>query len=271
MRRVSVGLCVLAAALLGSAACADAGTKPGVAPTGSAVWVTYQAAVSAVTPGPGAKTVTVHVKAPAGGDSCSRNVRVGNRVEENGVVFADIVQDSAGSAVHGACPTYRPAQVRLTSPQPIGDRPLTLNQKTWALRNGTYVRCDENLGCTPPKDRCDPIWTRAAVQGMDVSRHSQGDVEACDGTWLVMTVPDDATTCGAEARPGCEVNTSVRRYFLRSGPAGWTTVTRTASGGCADALKAAPTFPRKLCAGLSPTSRFVSSAPALPSDAPPGG
>jgi hypothetical protein len=271
MRRIAGSLCLLTAAVLGVASCADPGTRPGVSPSASATWVTYEAEVSGVTPGPGAEAVTIHVKALAGRDGCSRNVRVGYHEEENGVIFANIEQDSADSATVGACPTFEPAEVTLTSKEAIGNRPLTLNQQAWALKNGTYTRCDENLGCDPPTDRCDPTWTRAAVRGMDVSRHSQGTVEACDGNWLIMTVPDDPAACGAEARPGCEVNTAVRRYFLQNKPAGWSIITQTTSGGCDVVLTAAPTFPRKLCADLKPTGRFIRSTPPLPSGARPGG
>ncbi|MGV9215926.1 hypothetical protein ACTFTM_29085 [Micromonospora sp. RB23] len=261
MRRLAILLTLLTAVVPATTACAS---KP------RPVWGSYEAEVSGVTPGPGAQTVTVHVKALAGRDDCSRNVRVGYHTEENGVVFATVVQDSAGSATVGACPTFTPAEVTLTSAEPIGDRPLSLNQKTWALKDGVYSPCDETLGCRPPEDRCDPIWTRAAVQGMDVSRHSPGHVEACDGKWLVMTVADDPAACGVEPRPGCEVNTSVRRYFLRNEPAGWSTVARTTSGGCNAIRKAAPAFPRKLCANLKPTDRFVTAGPPLPTGQPGG-
>jgi hypothetical protein len=271
MCRIVAGLCLLTAVVLGVASCADPGTRRGVSPSASATWVTDQAEVSGVTPGPGAAAVTIHVKVLAGRDGCSRNVRVTNQDEENGVVYANLVQDLAESGIVGACPTYEPAEVILTSKEPIGNRPLSLNQQAWALKNGDYTRCDENLGCNPPTDRCDPTWTRAAVRGMDVSRHSQGSVEACDGNWLIMTVPDDPTACGAEARPGCEVNTAVRRYFLQNKPAGWSIIVQTTLGGCDAVLKAAPTFPRKLCADLKPTSRFVRSTPPLPSGARPGG
>ena len=271
MRRVAASLSVLIAAVLGVTACAHPGSSPGDAPSASAVWGTSAVEVSGVTPGPGAQAVTVHVMVPAGRDGCSRDVRVGYHEEENGVIFANIMHDSAKSDTVGACPTLAPAEVTLTSAEPIGDRPLSLNQKAWALRNGAYTPCDENLGCSPPKDRCEPTWTRAAVRGLDVSRHSQGTVEACDGDWLIMTVPDDPTACGAEARPGCEVNTAVRRYFLQNKPAGWLVIAQTTAGGCGDVLKTAPTFPERLCAALAPTGRFISSAPALPSGAPAGG
>jgi hypothetical protein len=220
-----------------------------------------------IAPGPGTTAVTIHVKALAGRAGCSRQVRIGYYEEENGVIYANIVQDSAEAATVGACPTFTPAEVRLTSKEPIGSRQLSLNQQLWALKNGTYTPCDENLGCNPPTNRCDTIWTRAAVRGLDVSRHSQGTVEVCDADWLIMTVPDDPAMCGAEPRPGCQVTTVVRRYFLQNKPSGWLLITQSTSGGCDAILKAVPTFPRKLCAHLAPTSRYTST---FPSGAAPG-
>jgi hypothetical protein len=262
MRRLAGLFCLLTAALLGASACAPPGTTPAGAPSAGATsasksaptWTTYAAEVSEVKAGPGAKAVTIHVQAPTGPD-CFRNVRIGRDEEENGVIFADIVEDLAPSAAIGDCPADQPAEVKLTSQQPIGTRPLSLNQKAWALTNGTYSRCADNTGCNPPKDHCDPTWTRAAVRALDVSSHSQGTVESCDGSWLVMTVPDDPAECGIEARANCDATTTTRRYFLRNEPSGWATIARTSSGGCDAVLKAAPTFPRKLCTDLKPTGR----------------
>ena len=258
MRRLAILFCLLTAALLGASACAPPGTTPAEAPSAgpasAPMWTTYAAEVSEVEAGPGVKAVTVHVEAPTGPD-CFRNVRIGRDEEENGVIFANIVEDLAPSAAVGTCPAGQPDEVKLTSQQPIGTRPLSLNQKAWALTNGIYTRCDDNKGCNPPKDRCDPTWTRAAVRALDVSSHSQGTVESCDGSWLVMTVPDDPNLCGADARDGCDATTTTRRYFMRNEPSGWATITRTTSGGCDAVLKAAPTFPRKLCADLKPTGR----------------
>lgn len=264
MRRIAVSVCGLAAALLAVTGCGEPGTRHASTSSTSA-WMIYQADVTGVTPGPGPMAVTVHVKVLAGRDGCSRQVRVGYHEEANGVVYANIVQESARAATPGGCPTFRADAVRLTSTAPIGSRQLSLNQQLWALTNGAYTACDHDLGCDPPKNRCDPIWTRAAVRGLDVSRHSQGTVEACDGRWLIMTVPDDPAMCGAEARPGCQVNSAVRRYFLRNQPSGWLLIAATTSAGCDAVLKAAPDFPRGLCAGLAPTSRLTYTAPALPS------
>ncbi|MFB9414258.1 hypothetical protein [Dactylosporangium matsuzakiense] len=255
-------------AVLGVAGCAAPGSGIGehgpgrVGADPSPSWSTGQAEVGAVRPGPGANSVTVQVQALAGREDCSRDVRVTNLEEEREVIFASLVQDSYWSGIVGACPTSTTVEVTITSPRPIGQRQLTINQQAWMLRDGRYNRCSENLGCDPPADRCDPTWTQAAVRGLDVSRHSTGTVEHCDGTWLVMTVPDDPAACGAEARAGCSVDTAVWRYFLRSEPAGWVVVARTGAGGCDDVLKAAPAFPRQLCAGLQPTGRYVTTAPS---------
>src|SRR2546421_10037452 len=97
MRHIAAGLCVLTATVLGVTACAAPGTVAGGTPSASASWMTYEAEVSGVAPGPGAQVVTVQVKALAGRDGCSRNVRVTYQDEENGVIFANIVQDSAES------------------------------------------------------------------------------------------------------------------------------------------------------------------------------
>jgi hypothetical protein len=253
MRRIVAVVCLLTATVLGLAACADPATRPAGTASTSATWKTFVAEVSGVTPGPGDNAVTVHVESPTGPD-CWRNVRVGRTTEENGVIFASIEEDLAPLAAIGTCPTASPAEVELTSKEPIGNRVISLDQKSWTLKNGAYSRCDENKGCNPPKDHCDPTWIRAAVRGLDVSSHSQGTVESCDGNWLVMTVPDDPAVCGVSSRTGCEGNSSVRRYFLRNEPDGWATVVRTSEGGCDAVLKAAPAFPRKRCSDLKPTT-----------------
>ncbi|MBO3741778.1 hypothetical protein [Actinoplanes flavus] len=268
MRRIVVGLCLLAVV----AGCARPGAGPGQEPSATpAQWSTHAATVTGVSAGPGDRTVTVRVAALAGPDGCSRNVRVADTQEENGTVFVSVTEESRLSSVHGACPGSTPVTVTVTSAAPFAGRIVTVNQQPWSLRGGVYTRCDAELGCNPPADHCDATWTRAAVRGLDVSRHSAGTVESCDSRWLVMTVPDDPAACGAEVRPGCEVNTAVRRYFLRQTGSGWSLVARTEAAGCAAIRKADASFPRARCADLPAPGRFVTSAPPLPSDARPGG
>jgi hypothetical protein len=270
MRRVVLAVC-LVVVTAAAAGCADPGTRPGGSPTTAATWGNFELEVAGVTSGPGARSVTITVRAPTG---CRRNLAVTNTTEENGNVFANVVGDVLDPPPPAGCPSPDgPTTTTLTAKQAIGNRPLVLNQQAWALRNGTYRTCDQNLGCHPPADHCDPVWVRAAVRGLDVSRHSQGDVAGCDAHWLVMTVPDDPAACGAEARPGCTSTTAVRRYFLSWTGTGWEVVATTTDGGCTAVLKAAPAFPRKLCSAAGATKPLTTSGAPIPpsSGAPPGG
>jgi hypothetical protein len=248
MRRTAIAVwTVLVVAIL--AGCARPGTGPG---DGSAEnWTTYQADVTNVRRGPEARSVLLDVAVLAGQDGCSRDPRITYYTEEYGRIFANVVQDSRRSHIVGACPSTAPAVVTLTAPEPIGDRILVLNQEAWAPSGAAYRRCDPQLGCTPPADPCDRVWVQAAVMGMDVSRHSVGSVEGCDGTWLVMTVPSDPVPCGAEPRPGCTAIVNVRRYFLRFVVGkGWQTIAASTAAGCGDVSSVEPAFPTRLCASL---------------------
>ncbi|NES26940.1 hypothetical protein GCE86_15350 [Micromonospora terminaliae] len=261
MRRLATALLCLAAL----ASCARPGAVPtpgdgpasGDAPTPAGTaddtrWATYQADVTAVRLGDDPRSLVLTVALLGDADGCSRNPRVTYLVEENNRVHANVVQDSRLSGVVGACPTHTPGQVTLTAPGPIAGRVVVLNQEPWKPDGAAYRRCDATFGCDPmPTDHCDPAWISVAVRGMDVSRHSVGSSEACDGRWLVMTVPLDPVPCGAEARPGCEASVTVRRYFLRwAGERGWATIAGSAEAGCGRVRSVEPAFPGKLCADL---------------------
>ena len=256
MRRTAIAVWIpLAAAVL--TGCARPGMPSGEESSGygGAGWSTYEATVTGVRPGPDPRSVLIDVAVLAGDDGCSRNPRVTYYTEENNRIYANVVQDSRRTQIVGACPTTAAAVVKLTAPQPIGDRLLLLNQQAWAPNGAAYRHCDQQLGCTPPADHCDRVWVQAAVTGMDVSRHSVGHVEGCDGTWLVMTVPFDPVPCGAEGRPGCTATVHVRRYFLHfADRAGWQVLAGSTAAGCGTVNDVEPAFPRKLCAELPPPS-----------------
>ena len=253
MRRLAIA-CL---ALVVAAGCARSGTGIGdgdsappptrvtTAPGGG--WTTSQADVTAVRPGPDARSATLTVSVLAG---CSRDPRITYYTEENGNVYANVVQDVRGNDVVGACPSHEPAEVELRSKTPLAARTLVLNQQAWApaADGTTYRRCSETLGCHPPADHCDTVWVRAAVAGMDVSRHSTGHVEDCADPWLVMTVPDDPAACGAAPRAGCDASTTTRRYFLRFAGDGWQIEARATGAGCAGAPA---DFPPDMCARLT--------------------
>ncbi|MFI7430633.1 hypothetical protein ACIBPB_26915 [Micromonospora sp. NPDC049836] len=220
--------------------------------TEGATWSTYQADVTAVRLSDDPRSLLLTVALLAGADGCSRNPRITYLTEENNRVYANVVQDSRLSGVVGACPTQTPGEVRLTTPEPIAGRLVVLNQEPWKRDGAGYHRCDATFGCDPmPTDHCDPAWISVAVRGMDVSRHSVGSPEGCDGRWLVMTVPFDPVPCGAEAREGCDPSVTVRRYFLRwAGERGWATISSTTTAGCGPVHAVEPAFPKKLCADL---------------------
>lgn len=255
MRRLALALLCLAALL----SCAAPGhvPTPGDGPpsgdsTEGTTWGTFQADVTAVRLSDDPRSLVLTVALLADADGCSRNPRVTYFVEENNRIYANVVQDSRLSGVVGACPTHTPDEVRLTAPGPIAGRLVVLNQEPWKRDGAEYHRCDPTFGCDPmPTDHCDPAWISVTVRGLDVSRHSVGSPEGCDGTWLVMTVPFDPMPCGAEARPGCEPTVNVRRYFLRwAGHRGWATIAGSTEAGCGRVHAVEPAFPRKLCADL---------------------
>ncbi|MEU5724887.1 hypothetical protein ABZ783_24090 [Micromonospora sp. NPDC047738] len=232
--------------------------KPGTAPAapGSAEdtrWATYQADVTAVRVSDDPRSLVLILALLGDADGCSRDPRITYFVEENNRIFANVVQDSRLSGVVGACPTRTPGEVNLTAPGPIDGRIVVLNQEPWKRDGENYHRCDDTFGCDPmPADHCARAWIDVAVRGMDVSRHSVGSPEGCDGTWLVMTVPFDPVPCGAEARPGCNPAVNVRRYFLRwAGQQGWATITSSTEAGCGTVLAVEPAFPRQFCADLA--------------------
>ncbi|MFI6236548.1 hypothetical protein ACIBD9_23560 [Micromonospora sp. NPDC050784] len=249
MRRLVTALLCLAALV----SCARPGEAPVRAgPAADTRWATYQADVTAVRVSADPRSLVLTVALLGDADGCSRNPRITYFTEENNRVYANVVQDSRLSEVVGACPTHTPGEVTLTAPGQIADRIVVLNQEPWKRNGAEYHRCDPTFGCDPmPTDRCDPAWVSVAVRGMDVSRHSTGSVEGCDGTWLVMTVPFDPVPCGAEARPGCDASVNVRRYFLRwAGQGGWATIANSTKAGCGDVRATEPTFPSRLCADL---------------------
>jgi hypothetical protein len=239
---------VLAAVVL--AGCAG---QPGTGtPVDEGEWTTYQADVTGVRASDDPRSLLLDVAVLAGADGCSRDPRIGYYTEENNLIYANVVQDSRRAGVVGGCPTHAAAVVKLTSPEPINGRRVVLNEEPWKPVGGSYQRCDKTFGCDPrPADHCDPAWVHAAVAGLDVSRHSTGHVEGCDGSWLVMTVPDDPVPCGAEARPGCVTTANVRRYFMRwAEGSGWSTIVTSTQAGCGTVAKTEPRFPRELCARL---------------------
>jgi len=243
---------------LGHTAVIRAGGTPGSplpkpTPTGPPEWSTSGADVTGVRRGPDARTLLVDVDLPAGHPDCARNPRTDQYTEENGLIYANVIFDSARSGVVGGCPTRAADVATLTAPEPVGDRVVVLNQQAWAPAGGGYRRCDADLGCHPPADHCDQTWILAAVKNLDAPRNSHRNVEVCDARgWLVLTLDLNSTACGAAPRPGCSAPPAVTRYFLKFADR-WGLITQTTTGGCTAVQATEPAFPRELCENLPPT------------------
>ena len=210
-------------------------------------------AVKAVRRGPTPNTLLIDAEVPSGGDDCARNLRaeVFDQVPGS-TIFVHVLFDSVKSQVYGACPTTTVATVTLTMPDPIGDRPLTIDERAWAPDGAGYRQCPEYLGCDPPPDHCAQQWILQVRYGLDAPQHSGIRLEHCDQNWLVMTVDVNTAACGAGGRPGCSAPPNVSRYYLRFN-SGWQVIVVTTTGGCAAVMARAPDFPADLCRALEPT------------------
>lgn len=215
-------------------------------------WSSYQADVVAVRITTDQRSLLLTLAKPNTPGECFRNPQIGYYEEANNHIYANVTHEARYLATSAGCPTSTPDSVTLTSADPIDGRIVVLNQQSWMPDGDRYRRCDDRFGCTPPPaDHCDQAWIRAAVSGLDVSRHSTGDVERCDQQWLVMTVPDDPVPCGAAPRDGCIPVITVRRYFLAwREPYGWSDITSSRQAGCQDVLTVEPAFPTGFCVDL---------------------
>lgn len=114
--------------------------------TGSAPWTVFQAPVTGVRPGPDPRTLLLDVELLAGQPDCARNPRVDQYTEENGVIYANVVMESARAHVVGGCPGTAPAVITMTAPEPFGDRIVVLNHEPWAPAGGAG-----RPGCSAPR------------------------------------------------------------------------------------------------------------------------
>jgi hypothetical protein len=209
--------------------------------------------VQSVRRGPTPNTVLIDVAVPSGGEDCVRNLRADVFDQVPGsTIFVHVLFDSANVQTYGVCPTTAIATVTLTMPDPIGDRPLAIDERVWTPDGTGYRQCDVNLGCNPPADHCAQQWIQQARSGLDVPQHGFTKAEHCDQSWLILTVDANTAVCGAGGRPGCSAPPNVTRYFLRFDN-GWRYIISTTTGGCAAVKAKAADFPEGLCRALEPT------------------
>lgn len=176
---------------------------------------------------------------------------------ENGVVHVTAYQDHGDPDDPGclAKPTDT-FELRVPDLQPK-DLVATGPGGTWRpTGTAAYARCSEELGCYPPKDPCDPAWTRLVTTGAELPPEKDVDVLACADGWMVADVDAVSTGChsvdGSTPPAACAGTGVHARWYARwLGPArGWNVVASGTSG-CADVVSV-PEFPQALCTGLPP-------------------
>jgi hypothetical protein len=113
--------------------------------------------------------------------------------------------------------------------------------------------CPSTVGCHPPKDRCNPVWVRALVSGVDLPGTPTLLTRVCTSRWLVLDILVKAHSCvsmgGDASLPGCGPTTRMR-WFAESRITGWTLVAAGGGKGCAEVQATVPSFPSALCRQL---------------------
>ncbi|MGV9363206.1 hypothetical protein [Amycolatopsis sp. NPDC003731] len=217
---------------VGTAACGVPGaTAAAPAPTTiGAEWRSFRADVTGIRPGSDDHSLFVQVALPGKDPGCVREPRIEQVVEAKTDIRADVVYSTRPAA--GGCQDKVPAEVPLTTADPIADRTVILNADTgnaWHKLGAGWGHCDRQGACAPPADHCDPAWIGAAVSAAGAA--GPGTTRACDPSWLVVDLE------GA-------------RSAFRWSDAGWTSFAQAHSAGCAEILAAAPKFPVALCKAL---------------------
>ncbi|WP_242545884.1 hypothetical protein [Amycolatopsis sp. MtRt-6] len=235
-RRLILGVVLVA---VGTAtACGVSGaTAAAPAPTTvGAQWRSFRADVTGIRPGADDHSLFVQVSLPGKDPGCVREPRVEQVVEAKTEIRADVVYSTRSAA--GGCQDKVPAELRLTTADPIADRTVILNAdigNAWHKLGAGWGHCDHQGTCAPPADHCAPAWIGAAASA--AAAVGPGTTRACDPGWLVLDFPQQ------QADPPA-------RTAFRWSDAGWTSFARTRSAGCADIRAAEPKFPVALCKAL---------------------
>jgi hypothetical protein len=201
----------------------------------------------------GGSGFAITVRVSAGEPGCAGRARGRYDTFENGTHYVTTLFRTSGAD----CPGTEHRTVTVPVPGSVDGRDLSLNEGMWKPGPGSsYVRCSSELGCHPPKDRCDDTWVEQMVDGVELPPERQVDTVVCAQGWLVVDVRAVSTGCqsvdGSTPPAGC-AGTGVRtRWFARLGSGRrWEVVASGTAAGCAD-VAGLPRFPRRLCSGLPP-------------------
>ncbi len=192
------------------------------------------AAVTAIgVPASGGDALVITIRAPSGGAGCASRPRAQVIGYDRTTLRMETVVES-NRAPYCTGTTSR----TFTAPLAVRGRQLVVNGQSWEpAANDRFARCSTEVGCAPPDDRCDPVWTRTLTPHFDLPPEKHTLVVACSGRWLVMDV--DATG-------------NHRRWFAElDAQRNWQVVASGSAAGCADVQRAVPAFPRSLCRNLA--------------------
>lgn len=205
---------------------------------------------SIVVPSPGEDALVFTVSVPSGGPGCaSRPEAHVTDFDRETMEMKTVVESNHATYCTGTTSRTFTAKVALRG------RTLVVNGESWTPGTGGFVRCRSEVGCAPPDDRCDPVWTRTLTPHFDLPPEKRAAVVACSGQWLVMDVEAVFTGCqsvnGSTPSAGCADGGVHRRWFARLDERrNWQVVASGTSAGCADVRRSVPSFPRALCTGL---------------------
>ena len=254
-RVAAVLLCVALLAACGSRT--SAGSDPGGTPNNVAgspegSRAKFGAEVLAVEKAPDGLRLTIRTDYDTDA-SCVTNPAA-TTVRENDVVYVTATQDE-GDPDDPGCLEKPSASfvVRVPAMQPKDVVSTGMGPAWRPTATTSYARCSEALGCYPPKDHCDPIWTRLVTNGSELPPEKRVDVLACANGWMIADVDAVITGCqsvdGSTPPSGCADSGVHARWYAHFVDNSWNVV---ASGpnGCADVADV-PDFPRELCTGLA--------------------
>jgi hypothetical protein len=231
----------------------DASPLPPAQSTGSLQVSTLETPVTAIgAPSPGEDDLVFTVDVPSGGPGCASRprARVVDFDRETLRMQTVVESNHAGYCTRSRSRTFS-TRVALEG------RQLVVNDQSWEHSDAgdAFVRCSVAVGCNPPDDRCDPVWTATVTPHFDLPPEKHAEVVACSGRWLVLDVNAVVTGCqpvdGSTPPAGCSGRGVHRRWFAElDAQRNWQVVASGTAAGCADAHRLVPSFPNALCAGL---------------------
>lgn len=213
---------------------------------------TVEASVTAITvPAPGEDALVFTVLVPSGGPGCATRpeARVTDFNRETLRMQTVVESNHATYCTRTTSRTF-------TSKVALRGRRLVVNSQSWEPRSGAgFARCSPQVGCSPPDNRCDPVWTGTLTPHFDLPPEKHALVVACSGRWLVMDIHARIASCGsvAGASPpsGCAGSGIRRRWFAElDDQRNWQVVASGTAAGCTDVHRTIRSFPSALCEGL---------------------